>query len=63
MGIKCSKCHSDNPDTKQFCGECGTRLDQEFPIGPSGPTDEISVSHTKTIEAPGDRRTICSCVG
>jgi serine/threonine protein kinase len=23
---KCPKCHSDNPDTKQFCGDCGTQL-------------------------------------
>ncbi len=26
MAIKCPKCNADNPDTKQFCGECGTQL-------------------------------------
>ena len=26
MAIKCPKCHSDNPDTVKFCGECGTQL-------------------------------------
>jgi serine/threonine protein kinase len=24
--MRCSKCHSDNPETLKFCGECGTRL-------------------------------------
>ncbi|MGB2765139.1 MAG: zinc-ribbon domain-containing protein [Candidatus Aminicenantaceae bacterium] len=41
MGIKCPKCHSDNPDTQQFCGECATPL-------PS--SKEIPV--TKTLETP-----------
>ena len=26
MVIKCPTCHSDNPDTLKFCGECGTAL-------------------------------------
>lgn len=26
MGIKCSKCHSDNPETATFCAKCGTKL-------------------------------------
>jgi len=26
VAIKCPKCHSENPETKQFCGECGTQL-------------------------------------
>jgi serine/threonine protein kinase/Tfp pilus assembly protein PilF len=26
MPIMCPKCHSENPDTVKFCGECGTRL-------------------------------------
>ena len=26
MIIKCPTCHSDNPDTLKFCGECGTQL-------------------------------------
>ncbi len=26
MANKCPTCHSDNPDTKQFCADCGTQL-------------------------------------
>jgi tetratricopeptide (TPR) repeat protein len=29
--IKCPKCQSENPESKQFCGDCGTPL----PCGPS----------------------------
>ena len=43
MGIKCPKCQFENPDTVHFCGECGTHI-----ILP----DEISVSHTKTLQTP-----------
>jgi serine/threonine protein kinase/tetratricopeptide (TPR) repeat protein len=38
--MKCPKCNSDNPDTKQFCGDCGTQLSQDIP--------EV----TKTLETP-----------
>ncbi|MHC4559746.1 MAG: zinc-ribbon domain-containing protein [Planctomycetota bacterium] len=24
--MKCTKCNSDNPDTQEFCGKCGTKL-------------------------------------
>jgi serine/threonine-protein kinase len=24
--MKCPKCHTDNPETKQFCADCGTKL-------------------------------------
>jgi len=41
--MKCPKCHSDNPDTLKFCGECGTQL----------PTsEEVSLSLTKTLQTP-----------
>ena len=40
MAIKCPKCHSENPDTLKFCGECGTKL--PFPMG---------IEFTETIEA------------
>ncbi len=26
MSNKCPECNADNPDTKQFCGDCGTQL-------------------------------------
>ncbi len=42
MGIKCPKCHHDNPDTQKFCGECGTDLSLSI----DGP------QVTKTIETP-----------
>ena len=48
MGIKCSKCHSDNPDTQQFCGECGTQLIS---------SKEIPPSHTRTLETPKEEFT------
>jgi serine/threonine protein kinase/tetratricopeptide (TPR) repeat protein len=47
VAIKCPKCHSDNPDTKKFCGECGTQL---------LPTEEISAP-TETLEAPKEELT------
>ena len=28
MAIKCPKCHSENPETKQYCADCGTPLPQ-----------------------------------
>ena len=43
MRIKCPKCQSNNPDTQQYCGECGIQLI---------PSEEISPSHTKTLETP-----------
>ncbi len=43
MAIKCPKCQSDNPDTKIFCGDCGTKLI---------PSDGASVSLTKTLQTP-----------
>ena len=41
MATRCPKCHSENPDTKQFCGDCGTSLQISKDIGV-----------TKTIETP-----------
>ena len=32
--MKCPKCHSDNPDTKQFCADCGTQLPSSRDIRP-----------------------------
>lgn len=44
--MKCPKCHSDNPDTTRFCGECGTQLQ---------PSKDIPV--TKTLETPKEKLT------
>lgn len=43
MATKCPECNADNPDTKQFCGDCGTKLT---------PLHEASSSITKTLETP-----------
>jgi serine/threonine-protein kinase len=48
MGIKCPKCQTDNPDTQQYCGECGTQLI---------PPKEIPASPTKTLETPTEELT------
>ncbi len=48
MTIKCPKCQFDNPDTVHFCGECGTRIIS---------SEEIPVSHTKTLETPREEFT------
>ncbi|MHC4541128.1 MAG: zinc-ribbon domain-containing protein, partial [Planctomycetota bacterium] len=41
--MKCPKCSSDNPDTQQFCGECGAKL---------VPAKDIPASATKSFETP-----------
>jgi serine/threonine protein kinase/Flp pilus assembly protein TadD len=46
--MRCPKCQSDNPDTKQFCGDCGTQLT---------PVEETDLSFTKTLETPKDELT------
>jgi serine/threonine protein kinase/tetratricopeptide (TPR) repeat protein len=43
MAIKCPKCHSENPETKQFCADCGTQL--------TPPTDG-KPALSKTLEVP-----------
>jgi serine/threonine-protein kinase len=46
MTNKCPKCHTENPDTVKFCGECGTPL----------PGIEEAI-HTKTLETPTEELT------
>ena len=41
--MKCPKCHTDNPDTSRFCGNCATQL-----IGAGQPPPAL----TKTLESP-----------
>lgn len=41
MAKKCPQCNADNPDAKQFCGDCGTQL---VPIKDS--------QVTKTLQSP-----------
>jgi serine/threonine protein kinase len=42
---QCSRCHTENSDTSNFCGDCGASL------GPAGP-DEASV--TRSVEKPAE---------
>lgn len=44
MTVECPKCQTENPDTKKFCGDCGTPL-------------EADVIHTKTLETPKEELT------
>ena len=43
MTIKCPKCYFDNPEDTIYCGKCATSLSS---------LKDISVSQTKTIQAP-----------
>jgi serine/threonine protein kinase/TPR repeat protein len=43
LAIKCPKCHSENPETKQFCADCGTQLPP--------PPDHAPVV-TETLQTP-----------
>jgi len=48
--MRCPKCQAENPETKKFCGECGTQLIPAEPVQGSGPpSDDISMP-TRTIE-------------
>ncbi len=44
MAVKCPKCHSENPDTLKFCGECGTQL---IP-----PSKDFQPNVTETLQTP-----------
>ena len=46
--MKCPKCQQENPETKQFCADCGTRL---TPVGAP------LASFTKTFETTADELT------
>jgi tRNA A-37 threonylcarbamoyl transferase component Bud32 len=43
VAVKCPKCHSENPDTVKFCGECGTQLP---------PPKDIHPEVTETLQTP-----------
>jgi len=43
VAIKCPKCHSENPETKQFCADCGTQLPFSKDIHPE---------FTETLQTP-----------
>jgi len=43
VAVKCPKCHSGNPETLKFCGECGTQL----PL-----PDDHPLVFTETLQTP-----------
>jgi eukaryotic-like serine/threonine-protein kinase len=43
LANKCPKCHSENPETKQFCSDCGT---------PLPPPNNYSPVMTETLQTP-----------
>jgi len=43
LARKCPKCHSENPETKQFCADCGTQLP---------PPKDHSPVMTETLQKP-----------
>ena len=43
MTSKCPKCHSENPETKQFCADCGTQLE---------PSRAVHPEVTETLQTP-----------
>jgi serine/threonine protein kinase/tetratricopeptide (TPR) repeat protein len=43
VATKCPKCHSENPDTLKFCGECGTQLP---------PPKDVRPQVTETLQTP-----------
>ena len=47
--MKCPKCHLENPPDSKYCKECAAPL-------PSA--EEISVSHTETLETPKEELTL-----
>jgi serine/threonine protein kinase/Flp pilus assembly protein TadD len=46
VAINCPKCHSENPETLKFCGECGTQLGE--PKAAKFATPNV----TETLQAP-----------
>jgi serine/threonine protein kinase/Tfp pilus assembly protein PilF len=47
--IKCPKCHFENPDDTVYCGKCAA---------PLRPSNDISLSCTKTLKTPKPTKTI-----
>ena len=54
MPLRCSKCHTENPETQRFCGGCGTPLP---PSGPSSPSQLGSILITETLETAAQELT------
>jgi tetratricopeptide (TPR) repeat protein/tRNA A-37 threonylcarbamoyl transferase component Bud32 len=44
VATKCPKCHSENPETKQFCADCGTQLIPR--------SKDVQPEATQTLQTP-----------
>jgi len=52
MTVKCPKCQTENPESKPFCADCGTKLDASASGRHQGPEDRASF--TRTLETSTD---------
>src|SRR4030067_2267727 len=60
VAIKCPKCHSENPETKQFCADCGTQLGPASGIRghvPDSPESGTCPQNSKDVH-PGATETL-----
>jgi serine/threonine protein kinase/tetratricopeptide (TPR) repeat protein len=55
--MKCPKCQAENPETKQFCADCGTRIRGHVPDSPESGTypqnsEDVHPGVTETLQTP-----------
>jgi serine/threonine protein kinase/Tfp pilus assembly protein PilF len=55
--MKCPKCQAENPETKQFCADCGTRIRGHVPDSPESSTcpqnsKDVHPEVTETLQTP-----------
>ena len=59
--MRCAKCGSDNPDSKRFCGDCGSAL-SPVPVRQSQSNIAVASAASLSIEAAllpeGERKTV-----
>jgi serine/threonine protein kinase/Tfp pilus assembly protein PilF len=57
VATKCPKCQTENPDTSQFCADCGTRIRGHVPDSPESGTcpqnsKDVRSEATATLQTP-----------
>lgn len=64
MTVKCPKCHSENPETKQFCADCGTRLPPAEDIHPDvTETFQTTIRELTTVSTFANRYQVIEELG
>ncbi len=63
MTNECPKCHTNNPDTQNFCGDCGTDLSSSLDIPEATKTIETPYPQFKPGTSLSDRYKIISELG